>query len=295
MAVKFCNPPLGLPEWSTLTGGGVSGAKRLVERGRRPWLQCATSADEISWPSPTVAPALTTALGRGSPPVPAPRARARHRHPFLCVRACVWIHWEHSWQPSPSLCWSCFRWSWGGTRGHVRKLSQMRQGRKDVCCRSPWPFVHGCCWRCQGVCGGGVPPAPLRGGGGLVPRRPWHLHRACTLDTPSLAHAGHAPPPLLNVRVRRAVCWKVPPRQPLHKRSPLAVASTAGQLGTGTLSPHLAQARAPRREGPRGRGWATAQTATLGLCARECVHPPTLCTDCQLCEWCAPSALHSTP
>lgn len=31
----FCNPPPGLPEWSTLTGGGVSGAKRLVERGWR--------------------------------------------------------------------------------------------------------------------------------------------------------------------------------------------------------------------------------------------------------------------
>lgn len=69
------------------------------------------------------------------------------------------------------------------------------RGEKDVCCLSPWPFVHGCCWRCQGVCGGGGCPPRLSGEGGLVLRAPGHLHRACTLDAPSLAHAGHAPPP----------------------------------------------------------------------------------------------------
>lgn len=286
VTVKLFNPPLGRPEWSSLTGGGVLAAKRLVESGRRVWAPCATSADEISEAvSPTVAPALTAAQCRGTRSRCSTRGVETPPPPRLgSVQTCVWIHWERTWQTPPTVVRPAFVGR-GVAHVGVRARSPSCVGvEKGVCCRSPWPFVHGCCWRCQdvGVGPGGWPSHRSGGGEGLVPRSldtstgraRWTPLRWRALGTPP-------PPPLVGVRVRRAVCWQVPPSQPLHKRSPLPVASTAGQLGAGTLSGAPDAGPGGGRKGPGGHGRVAAQTATLWLCAQACVHAPALCTDCR--------------
>lgn len=136
-------------------------------------------------------------------------------------------------------------------------------------------------------------PAPLRGGCGARSTVPSHLHRPCTLDTPPLAHVGHPPPP------RERACaegglLEVPPCQPLHKRSPLPVASTAGQLGTGALSgpPDAGQGEGGgNRRGGRAGGWRR-KPPRFGSVRGACVHAPALCTDCRPRGW---SIRHSTP